>query len=39
MSAVAATGETIAKGLQQIGLEYGDTVLFLLQCLQISMVV
>jgi hypothetical protein len=39
MSAVAATGETIAKGLQQIGLEYGDTVLFLLQCLRISMVV
>jgi hypothetical protein len=39
MSAVAATRETIAKGLQQIGLDYGDTVLVRLQCLRISMVV
>jgi aminoglycoside N3'-acetyltransferase len=27
MSAVAATRETIAEGLRQIGLEYGDTLL------------
>lgn len=39
MSAVAATREIIAKGLQQIGLDYGDTVLVRLQCLRISMVV
>jgi len=39
MRTVVATRETIAEGLQQIGLEHGYAVLVRLQCLRISMIV